>query len=182
MAIVMDWLNGGCIVGLPSLPSRRNPSNRNNHINDIYLCPFPFTGSSSPFHHQRPRDGYNTFTDTSTILPSAYNSIMSANKWNEPYFDISVPNNVTALVGKSAYLSCKVRNLGNKTVSATHFIFPLLFSMAMNEVQNVTWLAYGNRPSLIFENSTMSCALCKSHVAVAHGAPRVRCTFSVSQF
>ncbi|XP_037032151.1 uncharacterized protein LOC119071374 isoform X3 [Bradysia coprophila] len=42
---------------------------------------------------------------------------MNPPKWSEPYFDISVPNNVTALVGKSAYLSCRVRNLGNKTVS-----------------------------------------------------------------
>ncbi|XP_030755889.1 uncharacterized protein LOC115882155 isoform X1 [Sitophilus oryzae] len=35
----------------------------------------------------------------------------------EPYFDTMTPKNVTALVGKSAYLSCRVRNLGNKTVS-----------------------------------------------------------------
>ncbi|CAH0562537.1 unnamed protein product [Brassicogethes aeneus] len=34
-----------------------------------------------------------------------------------PYFDASTPRNVTALVGKSAYLTCRVRNLGNKTVS-----------------------------------------------------------------
>lgn len=40
-------------------------------------------------------------------------------KWNEPHFDNTMPTNVTALVGKSAYLSCKVKNLGNKTVSAT---------------------------------------------------------------
>ncbi|XP_059487017.1 uncharacterized protein LOC132203327 isoform X3 [Neocloeon triangulifer] len=36
---------------------------------------------------------------------------------NEPYFDPLTPRNVTALVGKSAYLTCRVRNLGNKTVS-----------------------------------------------------------------
>jgi hypothetical protein len=35
----------------------------------------------------------------------------------EPYFDAMTPRNVTGLVGKSAYLSCRVRNLGNKTVS-----------------------------------------------------------------
>ncbi|XP_045510833.1 zwei Ig domain protein zig-8-like isoform X2 [Colias croceus] len=34
-----------------------------------------------------------------------------------PSFDASTPRNVTALVGKSAYLSCRVRNLGNRTVS-----------------------------------------------------------------
>ncbi|XP_021919696.1 kin of IRRE-like protein 1 isoform X4 [Zootermopsis nevadensis] len=36
---------------------------------------------------------------------------------DEPYFDTTVPGNVTALIGKSAYLNCRVRNLGNKTVS-----------------------------------------------------------------
>lgn len=38
-------------------------------------------------------------------------------QWIEPYFDPTTPRNVTALMGKSAYLSCRVRNLGNKTVS-----------------------------------------------------------------
>lgn len=33
-----------------------------------------------------------------------------------PYFDISASKNVTALVGNTAYLNCRVRNLGNKTV------------------------------------------------------------------
>ncbi|XP_075215141.1 zwei Ig domain protein zig-8-like [Lycorma delicatula] len=35
----------------------------------------------------------------------------------QPYFDPLTPTNVTALLGKTAYLSCIVRNLGNKTVS-----------------------------------------------------------------
>ncbi|EDS37067.1 conserved hypothetical protein [Culex quinquefasciatus] len=33
-----------------------------------------------------------------------------------PYFDISASRNVTALVGNTAYLNCRVRNLGNRTV------------------------------------------------------------------
>lgn len=37
-----------------------------------------------------------------------------------PYFDKSVSKNVTALVGKTSYLSCRVRNLGNRTVSTTN--------------------------------------------------------------
>ncbi|XP_053686148.1 uncharacterized protein LOC128735689 [Sabethes cyaneus] len=41
----------------------------------------------------------------------------ASGKWDEPYFDDTTPRNVTALVGKSAYLSCRVKNLGNKTVS-----------------------------------------------------------------
>lgn len=47
--------------------------------------------------------------------PIQYN--YGATKWIEPYFDAATPKNVTALVGKSAYLNCRVRNLGNKTVS-----------------------------------------------------------------
>lgn len=83
-----------------------------------------FAGVSSAFLHQYAKDGYNTFDDTSTIFPS-HNSI-TASKWNEPYFDNSVGNNVTALVGKSAYLTCKVRNLGNKTVSIITSIWWIL--------------------------------------------------------
>lgn len=35
-----------------------------------------------------------------------------------PFFDKTGSKNVTALVGKTAYLRCRVRNLSNKTVSA----------------------------------------------------------------
>lgn len=34
-----------------------------------------------------------------------------------PYFDTSVPANVTGMVGKQVHLVCKVKNLGNRTVS-----------------------------------------------------------------
>lgn len=34
-----------------------------------------------------------------------------------PYFDANIPINVTAIVGKSAFLRCRARNLSNKTVS-----------------------------------------------------------------
>ncbi|KAG5681149.1 hypothetical protein PVAND_010609 [Polypedilum vanderplanki] len=36
---------------------------------------------------------------------------------SRPYFDDSVSQNVTVLVGSTAYLKCRVHNLGNKTVS-----------------------------------------------------------------
>ncbi|XP_036335532.1 uncharacterized protein LOC118745958 isoform X1 [Rhagoletis pomonella] len=36
---------------------------------------------------------------------------------NEPYFDMTMPKNITSLVGKSAYLGCRVKHLGNKTVA-----------------------------------------------------------------
>ena len=34
-----------------------------------------------------------------------------------PYFELSATKNITALAGNSAYLNCRVRNLGNRTVS-----------------------------------------------------------------
>ncbi|XP_058169516.1 hemicentin-2-like [Anopheles ziemanni] len=33
-----------------------------------------------------------------------------------PYFDVAASKNVTALLGKTAYLNCRVKNLGNKTM------------------------------------------------------------------
>lgn len=59
-----------------------------------------------------------------------YNGIVTQNplkslvntKRHEPYFDPNVPKNITALVGKSAYLNCIVKNLGNKTVE---YNFPI---------------------------------------------------------
>lgn len=34
-----------------------------------------------------------------------------------PFFDKSASKNVTALVGKTTHLNCRIRNLGNRTVS-----------------------------------------------------------------
>lgn len=42
----------------------------------------------------------------------------------EPYFDTTASKNVTSLVGKTAHLNCRIRNLGNKTVGSLHFPHP----------------------------------------------------------
>lgn len=34
-----------------------------------------------------------------------------------PYFDFNVPKNITARVGQSAFLNCRVEQLGDKSVS-----------------------------------------------------------------
>uniref|UniRef100_A0A182YF63 Ig-like domain-containing protein n=1 Tax=Anopheles stephensi TaxID=30069 RepID=A0A182YF63_ANOST len=103
--------------------------------------------TSGGIQHHQPFDGYKSFLDTGTAHLRAYvasGSVAaaaassqygggshhgqqtpqslpsgpgSASKWEEPYFDDTTPTNVTGLVGKSAYLSCRVKNLGNKTVS-----------------------------------------------------------------
>ncbi|XP_065165225.1 protein sidekick-like isoform X6 [Atheta coriaria] len=58
--------------------------------------------------------GLNVLPESGTLSPLGS---PSAHNRFEPQFDTMIPRNVTALVGKSAYLSCRVRNLGNKTVS-----------------------------------------------------------------
>lgn len=38
-----------------------------------------------------------------------------------PTFDTTVQNNVTGLVGKTVKLTCRVKNLGNRTVKLIYF-------------------------------------------------------------
>lgn len=45
--------------------------------------------------------------------------LIEATSLRGPYFDETASKNVTALVGHTAYLNCRVRNLGNRTVSNT---------------------------------------------------------------
>ncbi|KNC32896.1 hypothetical protein FF38_09216 [Lucilia cuprina] len=63
-----------------------------------------------------PLDTFNDFDEMSTTTTTTFPPYTHP-QWIEPYFDPTTPRNVTALMGKSAYLSCRVRNLGNKTVS-----------------------------------------------------------------
>lgn len=53
-----------------------------------------------------------------------------------PYFDKTVSKNVTALVGKAAYLRCRVRNLSNKTVS-TVWLIKDIRKNCLNTIVNV---------------------------------------------
>lgn len=41
-----------------------------------------------------------------------------------PYFDPSIATNITAQLGTHAYLPCKVKQLGNKSVSTIHIKVP----------------------------------------------------------
>ena len=47
--------------------------------------------------------------------------ILSTASRTGPYFDLAASKNVIALLGKTAYLNCRVKNLGNKTVSSHLF-------------------------------------------------------------
>lgn len=64
----------------------------------------------------------------------------------EPIFDPSTPKNVTALVGKSAYLNCRVRNLANKTVRTLPLVcvaWPCKFrSSPVQSPEQVSWIRH----------------------------------------
>jgi len=75
------------------------------------------TGIPSSSLHKASSASSNTF---SSQLASGFhrNSIDLEEARNAgPYFDKAFSKNVTALLGKTAYLNCRVKNLGNKTVS-----------------------------------------------------------------
>ncbi|KAJ8975337.1 hypothetical protein NQ317_019603 [Molorchus minor] len=60
--------------------------------------------------------GFNALPESETLPPLPIGPpVIPLNRF-EPYFDAMTPRNITALVGKSAYLTCRVRNLGNKTL------------------------------------------------------------------
>lgn len=46
-----------------------------------------------------------------------------ATKTEKPYFDNVGPRNVTAVVGQSALLKCRVKSPGDRTVSELNFLF-----------------------------------------------------------
>ncbi|EEB12316.1 hypothetical protein Phum_PHUM170540, partial [Pediculus humanus corporis] len=46
---------------------------------------------------------------------SSNNALDYNNNRGTPFFDKAASKNVTALLGKTAYLNCRVKNLGNKT-------------------------------------------------------------------
>lgn len=68
-------------------------------------------------------NGFNSISESETEQPISMDPPLFPLGRFDPYFDAMTPRNVTALVGKSAYLSCKVRNLGNKTVSLFYLVF-----------------------------------------------------------
>ncbi|XP_034662611.1 uncharacterized protein LOC117897699 [Drosophila subobscura] len=77
---------------------------------------------SSSLHKASSSSNSNTIASQSGAASSASgihrNSIdlMEEARNAGPYFDKAVSKNVTALLGKTAYLNCRVKNLGNKTM------------------------------------------------------------------
>lgn len=64
-------------------------------------------------------------TSTHQIVQQQQQQQQQPPRKNYPYIDKAASPNVTALLGKTAYLSCRVKNLGDKTVS---FLLPVSIS------------------------------------------------------
>lgn len=69
-----------------------------------------------------------------------YEDIMSGPLDRGPYFDVSASKNVTALVGTTAYLNCRVKNLQNRTVSTYVLICFSLSFMYVCAFHHLLWL------------------------------------------
>lgn len=54
-----------------------------------------------------------------------------------PYFDTSATKNVTSLVGKTAHLNCRIKNLGNKTVSNNNCPIRWAMSQVVGDIVNI---------------------------------------------
>jgi hypothetical protein len=60
---------------------------------------------------------------------STGNTLEFSGSRSGPYFDKGASKNVTALLGKTAYLNCRVKNLGNKTVSIDNKLSTFIYRL-----------------------------------------------------
>ncbi|XP_052870128.1 zwei Ig domain protein zig-8-like [Anopheles cruzii] len=77
-------------------------------------------GAPASSHHQHLGGGLSGSgpeTSDNEIYDSDESNRLRTPLDRGPHFDLSTSKNITALVGKTAYLNCRVKNLGNKTVS-----------------------------------------------------------------
>ncbi|EEC15969.1 conserved hypothetical protein [Ixodes scapularis] len=77
-------------------------------------------GQATPIHKERPAEESVVFWSSSTGVGGEPPSRPSAH-WDDPHFrprfDNSTERNVTAQLGKSAFLRCRITQLGDRTVS-----------------------------------------------------------------
>lgn len=68
-----------------------------------------------------------------------------------PFFDVSASKNVTALVGKTANLNCRIKNLGNKTVSKHRLFahFTILNDSITSAKLSASYFLFPYSPSLL---------------------------------
>lgn len=70
----------------------------------------------SSTNQNQPNNDFSKLAANADLINKAKVDLEAINH-NGPYFDKMVSKNVTALLGKTCYLTCRVKNLGNRTVS-----------------------------------------------------------------
>lgn len=113
----------------PSSSRSPNKSRATNIYRKASSSPETSSGTNENYLPDLSHGGYQDLDDidnpSENIIPTHDPFKLLTNlKRLEPYFDPNVNQNVTALVGKSAYLNCVVKNLGNKTVECNPFNIP----------------------------------------------------------
>ncbi|XP_017487192.1 PREDICTED: tyrosine-protein phosphatase Lar-like [Rhagoletis zephyria] len=117
-------VNNGNPVNNASAPSNGNLATADGAENYITMatitttCPTVATAmvsSSSPVPSSSVQKNSGAFPSGTSVV--SRNTIeVTEDARNGPYFDKAASKNVTALLGKTAYLNCRVKNLGNKTM------------------------------------------------------------------
>ena len=69
------------------------------------------------FHQHQQHHHQHAETSENEIYDSDESNLLRTPLDRGPHFDLSASKNITALVGKTAYLNCRVKNIGNKTVN-----------------------------------------------------------------
>uniref|UniRef100_A0A182X0F5 Ig-like domain-containing protein n=1 Tax=Anopheles quadriannulatus TaxID=34691 RepID=A0A182X0F5_ANOQN len=67
------------------------------------------------FHQHQQHHHQLSETSENEIYDSDESNLLRTPLDRGPHFDLSASKNITALVGKTAYLNCRVKNIGNKT-------------------------------------------------------------------
>lgn len=87
----------------------------------IYIFWILVEGAQREINNAKDYPGVNTLTGGISGGSSPFNRFNHIDIEDQsrtgPLFDKAASKNVTALLGKTAYLNCRVKNLGNKTVS-----------------------------------------------------------------
>ncbi|KAJ8876086.1 hypothetical protein PR048_023995 [Dryococelus australis] len=94
-----------------------------------------------------------TWSAQKDIAPAGNSLDYSASRAG-PYFDKVASKNVTALLGKTAYLNCRVKNLGNKTMSRFWLTCSSLLLTCSSLLLNRSSLLL-NRCSLLLNRSSL---------------------------
>ncbi|XP_042224078.1 uncharacterized protein LOC121867968 [Homarus americanus] len=111
-------------LGYKSAHVHHSKGNRNTHVQKPKALAYMNTHVQKPkalaytsSHVQEPKALAYTSSHVQNSEALRYMEPLQLHEPDKPYFDYHESANVTALLGKTAVLNCRVKNIGNKTVS-----------------------------------------------------------------